>query len=276
MPRDGWKLIMRALLPLTCLAFAFQGLAAAAESHSLLNYPSIWQCDTKKPLWYCDDNPAPPAPLVSPPPADPRTIDPRSLKTAEEYRKLLQELKDLSSWDPSQENVTKYMEAQLVSFEKGAAFSDVWRRVVWQNPDLDYSTKGRPTNSAALSIYDQRRDGAESGQLKALAKVHGLIFMFRSNCPYCHRMAPTLRAMSERYGIEILPVSMDGGSLPDFPSPIRDAGQSAALGVKVVPALFIASRESGEIAPVSFGLVSEDEIVKRIFVLTKTEPGQNY
>jgi conjugal transfer pilus assembly protein TraF len=69
---------------------------------------------------------------------------------------------------------------------------------------------------------------------------------------------------------------MDGGGLPDFPTPTLDKGQGQALDITAVPALFIGSKKTKDIAPIGYGLLSQAEIVNRIFVLTNTKPGDNF
>jgi conjugal transfer pilus assembly protein TraF len=43
-------------------------------------------------------------------------------------------------------------------------------------------------------------------------------------------MAPTLKWLSEQYGIAVFPVSLDGGGLPDFPNPRAITGWLARSG----------------------------------------------
>jgi len=43
-----------------------------------------------------------------------------------------------------------------------------------------------------------------------------------------------------------------------------------------VPALFIGSKTTGDHAPIGFGQMALTEIINRIFVLTGTQPGQNF
>lgn len=245
-----------------------------ASSASPADYPSVWHCDKQKFNWYCDDEPKPLEP-PKPPPAAEKPIDVTKVKTAKEMREALDALKDRATMNPSEENVKNYIAAQQFAFDKGSVFADTWRRVVWTNPDLDYSLR-RPVNNSAIRTYDTQRDQDEAGQIKTLAKEHGLMFFFRSDCPYCHQLAPTLKMLSRQYGIEILPISLDGGGLPDYPNPKVNAGQARALGVQRVPAVFIASRKTGDMAPIGYGVMSVSEIINRIFVLTNTKPGDNF
>jgi thiol-disulfide isomerase/thioredoxin len=63
--------------------------------------------------------------------------------------------------------------------------------------------------------------------MKNIAREHGLIFFFRSDCPYCHQYAPTLKLLSEMYGIEVLGVSIDGAVYLNSESKRRTCSSSA-------------------------------------------------
>lgn len=261
--------------PLVVLLALLSGYAGAQS----LDYPSVWQCDANKPNWYCDiEEDVPPA-AARPQPVrkdrGPGRIELKDIKTAEQLRQELKRREDLAVMDPSEQHMKDYLELWQLTQDKGSVFADSWRRVVWQNPSLDYAQK-RPVNNSAIKIYDEGRLRNEEQQLRTLAREHGLIFFFRSDCPYCHAMAPTLRMLSDRYGIEVLPVSVDGQGLPDFPQPRDGRAQAAAWGVERVPALFIGSRQTGDRAPIGFGMMALSEIVNRIFVLTGTRSGENF
>jgi conjugal transfer pilus assembly protein TraF len=249
---------------------------AGAQS---LDYPSVWQCDANKPNWYCDLEdgeplaPAPPRQVRKDRP--PGRIELKDIKTAGQLRQELKRREDLAVMNPSDRNMLDYLELWQLTQDKGSVFADSWRRVVWQNPGLDYAQK-RPVNNSAIKLYDEGRLQNEEQQLRMLAREHGLIFFFRSDCPYCHAMAPTLRMLSDQYGIEVLAVSIDGQGLPEFPNPRDGRRQAAAWGIERVPALFIGSRQTGERAPIGFGLMALSEIVNRIFVLTGTRSGESF
>jgi conjugal transfer pilus assembly protein TraF len=249
----------------------FIGLAQASPtSPSSGDYPSVWQCDNSKFNWYCEEQVRKREEMAAP-----KKAGITQLKTSKEVREALEALKDRAVMDPSEQNIKEYIAAQQYVFEKGAVFSDTWRRVVWTNPELDYALR-RPVNNTAIRAYDQVQDQKEFANLKKLGQEHGLMFFFRSDCPYCHKMAPTLKQLAQKFGIEILPVSLDGPGLPDFPNPKVNAGQAKALRVERVPALFIASRKTKDIAPVGYGVMSQAEIINRIFLLTNTKPGETF
>ena len=254
------------------LVFIFMMRAALAQDGGL-DYPSVWQCNEHKPNWYCDQlqqeqNQNPPA-TETPIPSYP-------MQTAEQLRTELKQREDLAVMYPTESNIKNYIELWKLVQEKGAAFADNWRRVVWQNPELDYSLK-RPANNTAIKLYDALRGMNEQSYLKSLAKEHGLIFFYRSDCPYCHAMAPTIKMMNEQFGMDVLAVSVDGAALlPEFPQFTDGRLKAQSWGVERVPALFIGSKTTGDHAAIGFGQMALSEIVNRIAVLTNSRPGEDF
>ena len=168
-----------------------------------------------------------------------------------------------------------YLDAWHMTMDKGTVFADQWRRVVWKNPEYDYSLQN-PVNSTAVRTNNQANDKDISNYMREISKEHVLLFFFRSDCAYCHQYAPTLKMLSEMYGIEILGVSIDGGGLPEFPNPRDGRAVAQKWGIEKVPATFIASKKTGEHAPVGFGVMSLQEVIERIWTLTNTQPGQDF
>ena len=109
-------------------------------------------------------------------------------------------------------------------------------------------------------MYLNEQKQQEDKAIALLAKHSGLFFFYRSSCPYCQRFAPIVKDFSERYDITVVPITTDGIALPAFPHSHIDQGQSARFKVTVEPALFTVDPYSGEIIPVGYGLMSEDEL----------------
>lgn len=269
---------------LLLLVFALVGFEVNAEPKSVFDYDSIWKCDQTKRNWYCDDEPEPvkatPAQRqkqeqVASPQPSPVLRDLSKLKTAEELRQELKIREDLAVMNPTEQNIKNYLDAWHMTMDKGTVFADQWRRVVWTNPQYDYSLKN-PVNNTAVKVNNQAKEQDRTNYMKNIAREHGLIFFFRSDCPYCHQYAPTLKLLSEMYGIEVLGVSIDGGGLPEFPNPRDGRAVAQQWGIEKVPATFIASKKTGEKATIGFGVMSLQEVVDRIWTLTNTEPGQEF
>lgn len=201
------------------------------------------------------------------------TNDP--IAALEAIQKQIERAKDLAVLDPTPGNVEAYLRLNQWQLDQSSTFSDVWRRVVWQHPDLDYSLR-RPTENLAVHEYQDQRIADQAQAVREIARTHGLFFFFKGTCPYCHAFAPVLRRFSEQYGINVLPVSLDGGALPEYPHPRVGTTVAEQLGVSVVPSVFLVDPRHRDVIPVGAGVMSMDELANRIYVLTKTKPGQDY
>jgi conjugal transfer pilus assembly protein TraF len=182
----------------------------------------------------------------------------------ERLQKRLEEYRNVAVIDPTEANVRRYMELEAKVVAQASYFADVAQRIAWATPELDMTLQGRPVNARAIEIFDRDQLEARSRTVAALASDHVLFFFFRSDCPYCHALAPTLEAFQARYGIRVVAVSVDGGGLPTFPQYRHDNGISRTLNVTQVPAVFLAQPFSGTIMPIGFGVLSESQLLERI------------
>ena len=265
-----------ALVIAVCLMFDVNGAAAASNDKTPdgLNYQSAFICgDNSKFNWYCDDSNQPqPKKAVTQ-----KDQEQAAVNKLDELKKELKAKRDIAMLEPTPENVKAYIEAQEFVMNMASTFSDTWRRVIWQNPDVNYELK-RPANNAAIKTYNDLR---KTNQIQTVTDFNkegwGLFFFFRSDCPYCHRMAPMLKMFSDTYGITILPISEDGGGLPEYPHPQVDrAGVARQLGLDVVPALILGNIKDHRMIPIASGMISAEDILQRIYVLTQTKPGESY
>lgn len=230
--------------------------------------------------WHFYEDPAPePAPAVPekriPPPA-PKLVEQRpvELRQFERLQRQLEELRNVAIINPTEDNVRRYMRLEAKVVRQASYFADVAQRVAWTEPDLDMTLQGRPVNSLAIQAYDQEQSQERQAAVTALASTHVLFFFFRSDCPYCHAFAPTLEAFQARYGIRVVAISVDGRALPNFPGFRPDNGIAKTLGVRQVPAVFLAEPFSNRVTPLGAGVLSEAQLLERIASVTSRQMQQ--
>lgn len=262
---------MKTLFCICVLLLSGIAISAEVEKESVSNYwgASTWQDPDRGFMWY-----APPGNIKK----SPKNKIKKSFDemTNKELGAEIERLLSVAVEKQTPEAVKEYLYSQQYAMDRASRFSDVFRRTVWTTPELDYSLRSRPTNALALASYDAERDGKRRKTSEALGKTHGLFFFFRGNCTYCHQLAPILKMYQRNYGIEIFPVSLDGGTMAEFPNARLDNGASQNLNVTTVPAVFVADKRTGKIQPVGYGVMSLEELVNRVYVLTETQPGQEY
>ncbi|MBK7458257.1 MAG: conjugal transfer protein TraF [Betaproteobacteria bacterium] len=235
---------------------------------------TYWRQHREGWFWYRD--PLPPKPR--PPSTTPKK--PKDLADFESLQQRLEELKRVAVMNPTDTNLLAYMRFQRMVMDKSQVFADRWQRLVWSAPDLDYGMSGRPTNAMAINVFDDQQRDRDGQTVRSLAATHGLIFVFRSDCPFCHRFAPILKRFEQDYGMTVLAISLDGGTLPDYPDARPDNGMAARLNATAVPALYLTAPARREIRPVGFGLMSMSDLLERVAALARdrtdaaTNPGR--
>lgn len=221
--------------------------------------------------WFYCVRPEVPRPEATP------EMPPSSQARLEEITQHLRELKARAILEPTPENVEAYVAFQRAQLDRSGLFSDVWQRLLWQNPELDYTLQ-RPVSTLGKQAWLDARRGAKDGLMAQLPERYGLFYFYASTCPACRLMTPVLKYIAEKYGLHIQAVSVDGGPNPDFPGAVVDRGQGARMGLtsKTVPALVLFDTQTKQPIPIGHGLLSADEIMERVFVLTQTQPGEDY
>jgi conjugal transfer pilus assembly protein TraF len=217
-------------------------------------------------FWYRD----PPLPSRRPSPPEPKP--PRELADFEAMQKRLEELKRVAVMNPTDGNLTAYMRYQRMVMDKSERFAERWQRLVWTLPELDYGLTGRPTNALAINVFDEQQRDRQAQAVRSLAATHGLIFVFRGDCPHCHRFAPILKRFEQEFGFTVLAISMDGRTIPEYPNAKADNGMAARLNATAVPALYLTAPATREIRPVGFGVMSMTDLVERIAALAQDAP----
>lgn len=265
-------------------------LAAALCVWSIAPAHSFAQ-DEESPNWYSDapwkreDRPF----LFYPDPADAKPKEVPRVKAApkkfeqmtsvKEIRDEHDRLLDVAVVNPTQKNVLAYHEFKTKMLAQSEKFSAVTQSVIWQNPAIDYNVTNPVANFAQTSQRIQKNRDEEQ-LMRDLAKGYGIVFFYRGSCGPCHAQAPIFKIIQQRYGMEVLAVSLDGAAMPGFENARPDNGISKALtggrGVEATPMSFLVSRDYKDITMLGAGVIAEDEILNRIRLLKTRTPETMY
>lgn len=259
-------LFLAALLPATSFAAMWRDYPSGTE------YQSAWSCHGQEKFnWYCEEEVQKPKDVEKPqPPA--KSAEERAVEELEKIRKDLDARRALAVVHPTPENIKAYMAAQKVEIDRASYFADVWRRVLWQNAELNYELKN-PMNNSAIKVAERERNARQTDTMTELAKEWGLFFFFRGDCAYCKHMVPTLQWLNRQYDMTILPISLDGGTIEGLPPSVKDNGLSRQLGVEEVPLFVLGNVKTRKMVIIGSGVLSLQDFVDRIYVLTQTRPG---
>ena len=192
-------------------------------------------------------------------------------------RERLEEARAAAILDPAPAKVAAYLRLQQQTLQRAAAFSDAFRRTVWATPTLDY-TLTRPVGALAKRLWGDARREEREAVLANLSERYGLIYLGHTGCMGCRVFGPLLRAFALRHRLDVLAVSMSGGPLEGWPEAVPDGGRAARLGLggAPLPAVALFDTQTRRVLPVGFGVLAEDQLAERIFVLTARETGHDY
>lgn len=280
MPKSGFLVslfLAAACDPAAPIAAMAQAAPAAAMLQSIDQQRAprdAFYCEQRQlgSWFYCDPEKGPKAGKTRP--ASPAVPAAKQLAAISEQ---LDELKAKAILEPTNENLTAYMLFQREQLDRASTFADVWGRAVWQNPDLDYTLE-RPINSLGKQTWIAERKAEKASTMNALSQRYGVFYFFSSACSACRVFSPIIRSLSEQYGLEVLAVSMDGGPSETFPRYAVNTGQYDRMGLigNLVPALVLFDTQTRKPIPIGYGLMAADDVMDRIFTLTRTDPGKDY
>ena len=194
-----------------------------------------------------------------------------------DIRAQLEEMRAVAIMEPTTGNVSAYIRFQRIQLDRASRFADVWQRALWQQPDLDY-TLIRPVSNLAKKVWSDARGAEQENLLAHLGERYGIFYIYSGSCGACRAFSPLMRAFADRYNLPVKAVSTDGSPNDYFPDAMQDTGQAAALGLsgQPVPAVILFDSVSRLVIPVGFGLMTEEELKERIYLLILKGSGDDY
>lgn len=165
---------------------------------ALISSPALAaeDCNTLGWHFYCDPEkeeeaaPEPKRPVEVRPPA------PDARARIKAIGEKLDKLKATAILNPTPENLIAYIRFQREQLDRASTFSDQWRRVIWQNPEIDYDLI-RPTGSLAKRTWLDARKQNAAITLANLNSRYGIFYFFKTAR---HNWRTPARPHPVRYG----------------------------------------------------------------------------
>jgi len=174
---------------------------------------------------------------------------------------------------PNEENVLAFMSEQKKWIEKSGRFAQLWAKLLLLHPELDLTATTTPTSQYGIQVQKAALQEGKEEMIRGLKKDHGLMFFYEGNSPISQAFAFVVHQFIEKYGWNAIAVSVDHQPLPGFSENREDNGISQTFGVEVFPALYIVDPANQEVTPISFGMVSLEQIETNVFHQFEVEEG---
>ena len=192
-------------------------------------------------------------------------------KQMDRVRKDFEELQAKAILNPSLENVREYQQAHNTIINRSSRFEKTWMLSSLISGE-NYRESDQPSPKHR-KIYQEKADKQLEEDIAELAKTHGLFFIYKNDCPYCHEMAPAVKQLGDQYHFAIKSISPDGKPIEGFPrhaclNAVKDNGTIALINPEgIFPSLFLVNPHSGQTIPLARGLNSPSELKENFKVI---------
>jgi conjugal transfer pilus assembly protein TraF len=296
-----------ALMVVVLLAFGVAAPAIAEPETFVSPTPSsAAYCARDLGAWFYCRRDAPEAPPAAPEPSKQAAED-AELAKFEAFKAELDRASKLAVWEPTPANVERFFRLQQLALNQSSLFSDEYRRLVWAKPELDYSLK-RPVSELGKRDWSEIRTADRELFLRRISGEVGLFYVYRGNCGPCRVFSPIIHGFADRYALQVRGVSVDGTANPLIATSFVDRGQLRSWGIDnpTTPSILLFQNSSldpetgavraqtvklsddrivevtpclkprGCLSYVGAGVMSQEDIIDRIYVMLATRPGEDY
>lgn len=153
---------------------------------------------------------------------------------------LLQHM-SLSNNDPKAVEAVQYYVKWVMG--KSVQVARLWQYNMTQNPELDPFVQ-QPISSFGLKLMTEVKSN-EAQEIFSALRDQGafLVYFTRSDCAFCHSMAPVVAKLAADSGVPVRNAALDSTCLSEFQTGCLTQPETIppaqALQVSVVPALFL-------------------------------------
>lgn len=198
-----------------------------------------------------------------------------SQRTVEDARRVWQAALNTSLMNPTPDNIERMSYAKLWFINRAEYFANAGVRKRWENADFEANVQNPAAAFAQTVTRTIRRDENNAVLANLGNQGAGVFFFMTSTCPYCAAMSPVLKRFEAKYGLPVMAVTLDGAGNMDYPNAQPDNGTADRVGVTTVPAYVLVEPNSNTVTPIGVGVMSENDFVERIYMLTQRQIGQS-
>lgn len=162
-----------------------------------------------------------------------------------------------------EQDIKKFLSTHNLIINKGIDFARISQELIENSPLLSNS------ESYYKNMHEQNiREKEQKEILDNAYQRYGLVFIYSSNCPYCHRQLPIILKFKDRHQLQVMGISIDGNYFENLDENITDETITNDPLVQAFPTILLLDKYHPAKIFISKGLTSldtlEDKIVRRI------------
>ncbi|MGI2205241.1 conjugal transfer protein TraF [Shewanella oncorhynchi] len=191
------------------------------------------------------------------------------------FQENLPKAKELALNTGKPEDVKRYLYIQRAAIDRANQFAATYISEQMFDPYLDEGLR-RPENDVSLQTFKGAQSENQWKLIETIGKKATLIYFYGSQCPYCAKQTPYLIRLAKEYGWSVMPISLDGGKVPndDFfvlgDYRVATSEMAQRFDVLATPTLYL-TNNTGDYFLLSSGLIGMDSLSERIIELASRE-----
>ena len=179
----------------------------------------------------------------------------------ESLKQEFEEVQMKAIYNPTPENIKAYNVALRMLSNNAMKFGLLTVTQNWQDPNSGMSMSA-PNGAGLQSDLDTQRK-----QIGEIVKRYAIFYFIAKDCKYCSLEANELKRLEYTYNVTVKVISLDGSSLPQYPTPTPDTGISKKLGVKEAGEILIFDSKNNNTTVLGYGYIHFDQITQRLQTL---------
>ncbi|CAK1757672.1 conjugal transfer pilus assembly protein TraF [Vibrio crassostreae] len=232
-------------------------LLSVLAFHSFANEPPKgwrWYNEAKAPK-------APPKEKESLPPNSVSTVMSATEQMQWFHRTFEEALNDATINPTDEEKNLKLMKLKKFIDGKTTQTGMTFKKLINEHPEYSY-TKDRPTEQAARATYYQGLQLKNEATVRQLVQEGwGLYFIYEGQDALSQTLAPSIQDFANRYHIELVGISKDGQTFETINENRID--KTGRVQVRYTPALMLANVHTKTLKPLSYGFISQKDLLSR-------------
>lgn len=207
--------------------------------------------------WYYYEDPQ----VIVAPPVESQVQYPSWRAYNDALKQDFEEIQDRAIYNPTPENVQAYNQALRTITNNSVRFGMLSTTQNWQDPNSGLATAAPNGAGLQMDLDNQRK------QIGDIVRRYAIFYFVGSDCKYCAVEANELKRLEYTYKITVRVISLDGTSVPQYPTPTPDKGISKKLGVSAPGELLAFDSSNNKTTVLGFGYIHFDQIIQRLQTL---------
>ncbi len=219
--------------------------------------------------WYYYEDPQI---ITTPVESPPKALYPNWTAYNDAVKKEFEEIQDRAIYNSTPDNVQAYNQALRTITNNAVRFGMLTVTQNWQDPKSGIANAAPNGAGLQMDLDNQRK------QIGDVVRRYAIFYFVGNNCKYCNVEANELKRLEYTYKITVRVISLDGATVPQYPTPTADKGISKKLGVTAPGELLAFDSTNNKTTVLGYGYIHFDQIIQRLQTLfiTGTADWDNY